>query len=68
MGESKWELAKREEALLSCAGVQTAGGRVQVRRESQSAATPMGPLAYVVENGKRVAARVRVHRHRCHWV
>ena len=61
MGESKWELAKREEALLSCAGVQ-------VRWESQSAPTPMGPLAYVIENGKRVAARVRVHRHRCHWV
>ena len=42
MGESKLKLAKREEILLSCAGVQTAGGRVQVRWESQSAATPMG--------------------------
>ena len=44
MGESKLKLAKREEALLSCAGVQTEGGRVQVRWESQSAATPMGQL------------------------
>jgi len=49
MGESKLKLAKREEALLSCAGVQTEGGRVQVRWESQSAATPMGQLAYFIE-------------------
>jgi hypothetical protein len=49
MGESKLKLAKREEMLLSCAGVQTVGGRVQVRWESQSAATPMGQLAYFIE-------------------
>ena len=49
MGESKLKLAKREEILLSCAGVQTEGGRVQVRWESQSAATPMGQLAYFIE-------------------
>ena len=49
MGESKLKLAKRKEALLSCAGVQTVGGRVQVRWESQSAATPMGQLAYFIE-------------------
>ena len=49
MRESKLKLAKREEALLSCAGVQTVGGRVQVRWESQSAATPMGQLAYFIE-------------------
>ena len=49
MGESKLKLAKREEMLLSCAGVQTAGGRVQVRWESESAATPMGQLAYFIE-------------------
>ena len=49
MGESKLKLAKREEVLLSCAGVQTAGGRVQVRWESESAATPMGQLAYFIE-------------------
>lgn len=49
MGESKLKLAKREEMLLSCAGVQTAGGRVQVRWETESAATPMGQLAYFIE-------------------
>jgi Transposase DDE domain group 1 len=49
MGESKLKLVKREEMLLSCAGVQTAGGRVQVRWESESAATPMGQLAYFIE-------------------
>lgn len=49
MGESKLKLAKREEMLLSCAGVQTMTGRVQVRWETESAATPMGQLAYFVE-------------------
>ena len=49
MGESKLKLAKREEQLLSCAGVQTPAGRVQVRWASQSAATPMGQLAYFIE-------------------
>jgi hypothetical protein len=49
MGESKLKLAKREEKLLSCAGVQTVAGRVQVRWESESAATPMGQLAYFIE-------------------
>ena len=49
MGESKLKLAKREEMLLSCAGVQTVAGRVQVRWESESAATPMGQLAYFIE-------------------
>lgn len=49
MGESKLKLAKREEMLMSCAGVQTMAGRVQVRWESESAATPMGQLAYFIE-------------------
>ena len=49
MGESKLKLAKCEEMLLSCAGVQTMSGRVQVRWESESAATPMGQLAYFIE-------------------
>lgn len=49
MGESKLKLAKREEMLLSCAGVQTMVGRVQVRWETESAATPMGQLAYFIE-------------------
>ena len=49
MGESKRALAKRQDRLLSCAGVQTMAGRVQVRWESESAATPMGQLAYFIE-------------------
>lgn len=49
MGESKLKRDKREEMFLSCAGVQTAGGRVRVRWESDSAATPMGQLAYFIE-------------------
>ncbi|MGB7631487.1 MAG: transposase [Candidatus Deferrimicrobium sp.] len=49
MGESKLKRAKGEETLLSCAGVQTVAGRVQVRWESESAATPMGQLAYFIE-------------------
>lgn len=35
--------------LMSCGGVETAGGRVQIRWESGSAATPMGQLAYFIE-------------------
>ena len=49
MGESKLKLAKREERLLSCTGVQTMAGRVQVRWDTKSAATPMGQLAYFIE-------------------
>jgi hypothetical protein len=49
MGESKLKLAKREEMLLSCAGVQTVAGRVQVRWETESAATPMGQLVFFIE-------------------
>jgi hypothetical protein len=49
MGESKLKRLKADEMLLSCAGVQTAGGREQVRWEADSAATPMGQLAYFIE-------------------
>ncbi len=49
MGESKLKLAKREEMLLSCAGVQTMAGLVQVRWETESATTPMGQLACFIE-------------------
>lgn len=48
-GESKLKLAKREEMLLSCAGVQTMAGSAQVRWETESAATPMWQLAYFIE-------------------
>lgn len=49
MGESKLKRIKRDETLLSCSGVQTMSGRVQVRWETDSAATPMGQLAYFIE-------------------
>ena len=49
MGESKRKQIRAEETLLSCAGVQTPGGKVQVRWEANSAATPMGQLAYFIE-------------------
>ena len=49
MGESKLKQLKADEMLMSCAGVQTAGGRVRVRWEADSAATPMGQLAYFIE-------------------
>ena len=35
--------------MLSCTGVQTVGGRVQVRWATDSAVTPMGQLAYFIE-------------------
>jgi len=49
MGESKLKRSRAKEMLLSCAGEQTAGGRVQVRWEADGAATPMGQLAYFIE-------------------
>jgi hypothetical protein len=49
MGEAKQKLAKREAKMLLCGGIQTVGGRVQVCWESESAATPMGQLAYFIE-------------------
>lgn len=49
MGESKNKLAKREDRRLLCAGVQTMAGRVQVRWDTESTATPMGQLAYFIE-------------------
>ena len=48
-GESKLKVAKREEMLMLWAGVQTMAGRVQVRWEAESAATPMGRLACFIE-------------------
>jgi hypothetical protein len=49
MGESKLKRARADKTLLSCAGVQTPSGKIQVRWESSSAATPMGQLAYFIE-------------------
>ena len=49
MGEAKRKLEKHREMLLSCAGVQTMAGEGEVRWETDSAATPMGQLAYFIE-------------------
>ncbi len=49
MGASKRKPRQDEEMLRVCAGVQTAGGRVQVRWEFGSAATPVGQAAYFIE-------------------
>lgn len=49
MGESKLKRLAREEMLMACSGVQTMAGRVQVRWETESAATPLGQLAYFIE-------------------
>jgi hypothetical protein len=49
MGERKLRRAKGEEALWKCAGVQTVGGRIGIRWESNRAATPQGQLAYFIE-------------------
>jgi len=49
MGEAKRKLEKHKEMLWSCAGVQTMAGEVEVRWETDSAATPMGQLAYFIE-------------------
>jgi hypothetical protein len=49
MGETKTALKNQGKALLACTGIQTIGGRVQVRWESDNASTPMGQLAYFIE-------------------
>jgi len=49
MGELKRKLLQEEKALLSCAGVHTPKGKVQVRWDTDSSATPMGQLAYFFE-------------------
>jgi hypothetical protein len=49
MGESKRKRLRQEEALQRSAGLQTVGGKIYVRWESESAATPMGQLAYFIE-------------------
>jgi hypothetical protein len=49
MGESKLKRLRQEEALQSCTGLQTVAGKVHVRWELESAATPMGQLAYFIE-------------------
>lgn len=49
MGESKLKQVEAESRYMECAGVKTPGGKIQVRWEHSSAATPMGQLAYFIE-------------------
>jgi len=49
MGESKRRQLKEAKKLLSCAGVHTPQGKVQVRWDTDSSATPMGQLVYFFE-------------------
>ena len=49
MGEAKLRRQKALAPVVPGGRLQTAGGRVQVRWESESAATPMGQLAYFIE-------------------
>ena len=49
MGEAKLKRMNALATLIPSGGLQTAAGRVQVRWESESAATPMGQLAYFIE-------------------
>ena len=49
MGESKLKRLKQAETLQSSTGLQTVGGKIHVRWEPESAATPMGQLAYFIE-------------------
>lgn len=49
MGESKLKRLKQDEAVQRGAGLQTAGGKIHVRWEADSTATPMGQLAYFIE-------------------
>jgi hypothetical protein len=48
-GCAKLKHAKAEEMLMSCAGVRTPSGRVQVHWEANGAATPIGQLAFFIE-------------------
>jgi hypothetical protein len=49
MGEAKLKATEMPAGISPSDGLQTAGGRVQVRWESESVATPMGQLAYFIE-------------------
>ncbi len=47
MGESKLKVEMLKEMYMSYVGVDTMAGRVQVRWETESEATPMGQLASI---------------------
>jgi hypothetical protein len=49
MGELKRRQQERMQTLQSCTGIQTVAGKVHMRWDDESAATPMGQLAYFIE-------------------
>ncbi len=50
MRRSENWMEEHKAGLLSCAGAQRMAGKIQMRWETQSAATPMGQLAQVMES------------------
>jgi hypothetical protein len=49
MGESRLKQLRVQQDLEASVGLQTAGGRVNVRWDNNRAATPMGQLAFFIE-------------------
>jgi hypothetical protein len=49
MGEAKRRQALVEKALSQAVGVETHGGRIQVRWDSEAATTPLGQMVFFVE-------------------
>jgi len=49
MGEAKQRLANLQKRQLAAIGVDTPGGRVQVRWDAQAAVTPLGQMAFFIE-------------------
>ena len=49
MGESRLRRLRARKDLEASVGLQTAGGRANVRWDNDRAATPMGQLAFFIE-------------------
>jgi len=49
MGEAKRRLKSRQVEISKAIGVQTAGGKVQVRWDDKSEATPFGQMVFFIE-------------------
>ena len=49
MGEAKRRAQAKQVEVAKSIGVQTAGGRIQVRWDKDSAATPFGQMVFFIE-------------------
>ena len=49
MGEAKRKSKNAVEAIEKAIGVETPGGRIQVRWDGKAAATPFGQMAFFIE-------------------